>query len=369
MKLLGLVVMAAACGPGLAPKTPAETHATLREVLLDASRDPAALTELFRGSITNGGLWFDDASCAGQFAAPRPLVGAELAAFGKCLAGLHLQPSAREDALGDVVVLTYGPGIEIEARVVEEAQGPHLSWIGYESRRAIDALVPTITAAALASIRTAGDANGPLDPADAARLQAELTPQLKRSLAWLRVCVDETGTVTLAHPYTFTTLAAREIFSKVAKSWQFKPYTIAGKVVPVCSMARLTFPVDIAFPETLPLPPPVSHDGQEALMFSVDAPPSVLEGMRIAGDKRIAPDDETKTRIASSNVRQIVGSFRICLDETGTPESVLPMRTTGYLAYDRKILLALNRWRYKPFLHDGKPTPVCTAITFIYSQR
>jgi protein TonB len=26
-------------------------------------------------------------------------------------------------------------------------------------------------------------------------------------------------------------------------------------------------------------------------------------------------------------------------------------------------------WRYYPFLVGGEPTPVCTAVTFIYSQR
>jgi hypothetical protein len=26
-------------------------------------------------------------------------------------------------------------------------------------------------------------------------------------------------------------------------------------------------------------------------------------------------------------------------------------------------------WRYKPYNVNGKPVPVCTAVTFIYSQK
>ena len=28
-----------------------------------------------------------------------------------------------------------------------------------------------------------------------------------------------------------------------------------------------------------------------------------------------------------------------------------------------------NEWRYKPYLVNGKAVPVCTAVTFIYSQK
>jgi hypothetical protein len=28
----------------------------------------------------------------------------------------------------------------------------------------------------------------------------------------------------------------------------------------------------------------------------------------------------------------------------------------------------MNGWRYRPFVSDGKPTPVCTPITFIYQR-
>jgi hypothetical protein len=29
----------------------------------------------------------------------------------------------------------------------------------------------------------------------------------------------------------------------------------------------------------------------------------------------------------------------------------------------------MRNWRYKPYLVNGKAVPVCTAVTFIYSQK
>jgi hypothetical protein len=44
------------------------------------------------------------------------------------------------------------------------------------------------------------------------------------------------------------------------------------------------------------------------------------------------------------------------------------MKSTGFDAYDRLIEQKMLDWRYQPFLIGGKPTAVCTAITFIYQQ-
>jgi hypothetical protein len=48
---------------------------------------------------------------------------------------------------------------------------------------------------------------------------------------------------------------------------------------------------------------------------------------------------------------------------------VAPLKTTGFPAYDQKIGREIHTWRYRPFWVDGRPQPVCTAVTFIYSQH
>jgi protein TonB len=99
-------------------------------------------------------------------------------------------------------------------------------------------------------------------------------------------------------------------------------------------------------------------------------PPTLLEGSRIAGDKIIVPDDVTKTEIQRSGKDRIIGSFRLCLTVEGSVSSVNTIKQTGFPAYDGKIAAKIrSEWRYKPYMVNGKAVPVCTAVTFIYSQK
>ena len=88
------------------------------------------------------------------------------------------------------------------------------------------------------------------------------------------------------------------------------------------------------------------------------------------GQKNIVPDDETKYQISriGQPPRRGAGKFRLCLDETGVPESVVTLRSTDVPDYDRKILTRMKEWAYRPFVLSGRPVPVCTAVTFIYTQ-
>jgi hypothetical protein len=102
VKLLAGLVVTAACGPGLAPR---DVRSDGADALAGAADDANELATLFRGSVVNGGLWFADATCESQFAEPAEVPTSQLDAFAHCLAELHLQPSKRADALGDVVVM------------------------------------------------------------------------------------------------------------------------------------------------------------------------------------------------------------------------------------------------------------------------
>jgi hypothetical protein len=67
---------------------------------------------------------------------------------------------------------------------------------------------------------------------------------------------------------------------------------------------------------------------------------------------------------------RLIGSFKLCLTVAGEIGSVTQLKSTGFGAYDQKILRTIRgEWRYKPFEVNGKAVPVCTAVTFIYSQK
>lgn len=97
-------------------------------------------------------------------------------------------------------------------------------------------------------------------------------------------------------------------------------------------------------------------------------PPVQLESLRIAGEKSIVPDDQTRTELQAAGTQRLVGTFELCLDRAGGVSSVSVVKTTGAARYDEKILTKMGEWRYKPFIDAGVAVPVCTAVTFIYAQ-
>ncbi len=114
-----------------------------------------------------------------------------------------------------------------------------------------------------------------------------------------------------------------------------------------------------------PPPPPPPPPAPPQLV-----PPTALEASRIAGEKLISPDDVTKTEINRSGKDRVVGTFKLCITVDGAIQNVTMMKSTGFATYDTKIQGTIrSSWRYRPFNVNGKAVPVCTAVTFIYSQH
>jgi protein TonB len=118
----------------------------------------------------------------------------------------------------------------------------------------------------------------------------------------------------------------------------------------------------VAAPPPPPPPPPPAPPKT--------VPPTALEQTRIAGEKMIVPDDVTKTEISRSGKDRLVGSFKLCITADGNIKSVNQLKSTGFSSYDSKIQNTIRGdWRYRPFMVNGKAVEVCTAVTFIYSQK
>ncbi|HEU4731200.1 MAG TPA: protein kinase [Kofleriaceae bacterium] len=126
--------------------------------------------------------------------------------------------------------------------------------------------------------------------------------------------------------------------------------------------------------------PPTTATPAAALAMPLPAPappappqnvaPTALDANRIAGEKDIIPDDLTQAEIGRSGVSTLIGSYKVCITTDGTINAVTPLKPTGFSAYDAKILNTIRtKWRYRPFMVNGKATAVCTAVRFIYSQK
>jgi hypothetical protein len=128
----------------------------------------------------------------------------------------------------------------------------------------------------------------------------------------------------------------------------------------VCSFKVFRYPAGRAIPPPPPPPPPPAPPANVS--------PRVLDGNRIAGEKNIVPDPGTRDEIVASGMAKAVGSYKLCITSEGRIASVSQLKSTGFPAYDAKIMSTIRgEWRYRPFLVNGKPANVCTAVTFIYS--
>jgi periplasmic protein TonB len=97
-------------------------------------------------------------------------------------------------------------------------------------------------------------------------------------------------------------------------------------------------------------------------------PQQVLEQQRISGEKEIQPPNDVATQMSRSG-KGTVGVVKLCLNAGGSVDKLNVLKSTGYPAYDNKIKQKMREWRYRPFQVNGKATPVCTSITFIYRPR
>ncbi len=115
----------------------------------------------------------------------------------------------------------------------------------------------------------------------------------------------------------------------------------------------------VAPPTRIPRPPGTT--------VPITVPPTTLENNRIGGTKTILPDDDTKAEIRSSGKDKVIGSYKLCVTVDGEVATVSQLKGTGFSAYDGKIIGEIKAWRYMPYIYNGDPVPVCTAVTFIYT--
>jgi protein TonB len=98
-------------------------------------------------------------------------------------------------------------------------------------------------------------------------------------------------------------------------------------------------------------------------------PPKAIDAQRVSGNKNIMPDEATKMQIQRDGNTRIVASVKLCISKTGSVSSTRVVKSSGYPAYDRKITGQMRQWRYAPFMINGKPSPVCSSVMFVYVQN
>jgi hypothetical protein len=346
------LVLAVACSPN---PTVRAYYAKVGDFASELSRasqahDRAAIRKFLRAEVTNGGLLFEDSACIKQFAAAGELREPKLDEFARCLATIDLKLVERAAALPDLVVLTYGAGIELEARFSEDDDGPRLRWIGYVARRDAQDALPTISPVALEALRIAGDSIAGL---------AAKTGLQEGAYVWLKVCINAEGAVTSADVRSATSPHVGRAVAQATGDWQFRPFVVRQQAMPVCSMLLAMGPVKQPLgKQYLPLPMPPT-----------DLPRVPIDALHLSSGRYFdigEPNKYEQNQTYYRAIRLLIGAFYFCIDEAGRVTRVQVIRPTGLDTYDLRIMKIVSSWVFQPFRDEDRPTGVCSAFKFAY---
>ena len=271
----------------------------------------------------------------------------ELPAFVDCLASQKVTALSGSDAKASAI---YGPGFPLtiafnaDDKVIALASA---SEPGSKPLRIEPSTFASHVAKFTREIPPSTATKAALDAHGAKAVQAELS-----------LCVDETGaTVPVATVADPALSSYEDDVAAAARAWKTEPFKLDGKPQLACATYIVGYPAAaLDHPIQVTSPPRV-----------VD--PVMLEPLRTRGSQLIVPDDATKAKIAQTDARRAIGSFKLCLDTKGAPTHVTVIKPSGYDAYDQKIMREMATWAYKPYVVAGSAVPVCTAVTFIYTMK
>jgi TonB family protein len=94
-----------------------------------------------------------------------------------------------------------------------------------------------------------------------------------------------------------------------------------------------------------------------------------LKGLRISGETQLDPSEEVQNLMVRADVSSVRGVVRLCIATTGSVTEAKMLTSTGYEAYDQKLLAAVRDWRYHPYTVHGTPKPACSTVDFIYQIK
>jgi TonB family protein len=115
-----------------------------------------------------------------------------------------------------------------------------------------------------------------------------------------------------------------------------------------------------AVPSTTPAPTPQATGPR-----NVSA--AELEALRVSGERQPALPPAAKLAAKRDDVDRLAFEVRYCVSPQGSPTSVALSKSSGYGDANEKVLSAVRAWRFRPYIHEGAPTPVCSTARFDYA--
>lgn len=91
--------------------------------------------------------------------------------------------------------------------------------------------------------------------------------------------------------------------------------------------------------------------------------------LRTSGNDQIGAPSSVRQQMMRADQNKVIGTVKLCVGTDGRVDSAKVLKSTGYDAYDDKLLDEMRAWRYRPYQHEGEATRFCTAITLVYIMK
>jgi len=138
-------------------------------------------------------------------------------------------------------------------------------------------------------------------------------------------------------------------------------------VVPPPPVAAPIAPPPVAAPVVPPPPPVAAAPVNAAPSAPQQVAPGALESRRLSGERNIILDGTIMGSITRAGIDKLVSIVKVCVTADGAIASAEQMKNSGFPAYDDGIRATIrNSWKFRPYVVNGTPTPVCTALRFVW---
>jgi protein TonB len=96
-------------------------------------------------------------------------------------------------------------------------------------------------------------------------------------------------------------------------------------------------------------------------------PQQAIESQRTAGNAQIQLPAPVLSTLKTQGVQKLQIRTQVCLDASGGIREVSFRKSSGYAEVDSVLKSEIAKWRYRPYLVNGKAVPVCFIVIFNYS--
>jgi TonB family protein len=94
--------------------------------------------------------------------------------------------------------------------------------------------------------------------------------------------------------------------------------------------------------------------------------PAVLKSLRVTGGDQIDAPDLVQAQMVRDEHKKTSATVKVCVGTSGEVSSASMLKSSGYPAFDERILNGVRAFRYKSYTVEGRAVPVCSAVMFIY---